>query len=71
MPAANKQFAISAGVGSQKQLFKFESELPVQTAVSRHLRQAADRYQQANKTKIYKKEEIAKILKRVAININK
>ncbi len=44
MPAANKQFAISAGVGSQKQLFKFESELPVQTAVSRHLRQAADRY---------------------------
>ncbi len=34
-------------------------------------RKARKRYQQANKTKIYKKEEIAKILKRVAININK
>ena len=44
MPATNKQFAISAGAGSQKRLFKFESESPVQTAVSRHLRQAAKRY---------------------------
>ena len=43
MPATNKQFAISAGAGSQKRLFKFESESPVQTAVSRHLRQAAKR----------------------------
>lgn len=40
---ANTQFAISAGVGSQKHLSKLESESPVQTAVSRHLRQAADR----------------------------
>lgn len=37
------QFAISAGVASQKQLFKLENESPVQTAVSRHLRQAANR----------------------------
>lgn len=41
--AYNKQFAISAGAGSQKHLFKFESESPVRKAVSRHLRQAADR----------------------------
>ena len=50
MPATNKQFAISAGAGSQKRLFKFESESPVQTAVSRHLRQAAKRYVQAKTT---------------------
>jgi len=47
MPATNRRFGISGGVSSQKHLCIFSSLSPVQTVVSRHLRQAAGRCVQA------------------------
>lgn len=42
-PATNTQFCKSGGVGSQKVTNKFVTFSPVRTAVSRHLRKAANR----------------------------